>query len=222
MGRQRLSSFSEPQVRCQTGTAALKDELREFGIAGFVAHEDIQPTREWHDEIVNALASMDGLAALMTEDFDTSDWTDQEIGFAFAREVPIIAVRIGEKGVYPYGFIGRFQALSRSRETCTEAIVKILIKEERMFNAYVDALRNCGSFDEGNRLSKALPGIQALSDQQIDALVAVFNENPQLQGSYGFNGASRLEYGPGLTHYLNQLGLRQFQRTAEWLIEPVG
>ena len=86
----------------------LKDELAIFGVSCFVAHKDIQPTKAWQDEIERALANMDGFVALMTVDFHDSDWADQEVGFALARGVPIIAVRLGRN---PYGFIGKFQGL---------------------------------------------------------------------------------------------------------------
>ena len=52
--------------------------------------------------------AMDAFAALMTEGFHDSDWTDQEVGFALARGVPVIAVKLGRD---PYGFLGKFQAL---------------------------------------------------------------------------------------------------------------
>src|SRR5207244_4904937 len=109
-------------------TASLKERLRLFGISCFVAHEDIHPTKAWQDEIENALASMDGFVALMTENFHDSEWTDQEVGFAFARGVPMIAVRLGKN---PYGFIGKFQGLSSTWLIAAEEIVRILIKNER-------------------------------------------------------------------------------------------
>ncbi|WIM06798.1 MAG: toll/interleukin-1 receptor domain-containing protein [Candidatus Nitricoxidivorans perseverans] len=118
----------------------LKDRLRLFGISCFVAHEDIHPTKAWQHEIENALASMDGFVALMTESFHESDWTDQEVGFAFARGVPMIAVRLGKD---PYGFIGKFQGLSSTWSNSAEGIVKVLIKYDRMFSAYAEALRHC-------------------------------------------------------------------------------
>jgi len=86
-------------------TAALKERLQLLGVSCFVAHEDIHPGHEWQDEIENALASMDGFAALLTEGFHDSAWTDQEVGYALARGVPMIAVRLGRD---PYGFIGKF------------------------------------------------------------------------------------------------------------------
>src|ERR1017187_3416876 len=106
-------------------TAILKDALRLFGIAAFVAHEDIHPTKEWQDEIENALATMDGFVALITSSFHESDWTDQEVGYALARSVPIIAVRLERD---PYGFLAKFQALTANWESAPEGIVKLLIK----------------------------------------------------------------------------------------------
>jgi hypothetical protein len=50
---------------------------------------------------------MDGFVALLTTEFHDSDWTDQEVGYALARRVPIISVRMGRD---PYGFLGKFQA----------------------------------------------------------------------------------------------------------------
>ncbi len=58
-------------------TAELKEKLQLFGISGFVAHEDIHPTKEWQDEIENALFTMDAFVALMTEGFHDSLWSDR-------------------------------------------------------------------------------------------------------------------------------------------------
>ena len=197
-------------------TATLKDGLRPFGISCFVAHEDIHPTKAWQDEIENALASMDAFVALMTDNFHDSNWTDQEVGYAVARGVPIIAVRLGKD---PYGFIGKFQALSSTWPTAVADVVKVLIKNDPMLNAYIQALRNCRSWDSGNALAKVLPGIEKLNTLQIDALVAAYNETSELRGSFGFNGTTTRSYGPGLVSYLNQLGSRQFKYSSKLLIE---
>lgn len=199
-------------------TADIKDGLRLFGISCFVAHEDIHPTKAWQDEIENALASMDGFVALMTEGFHDSNWTDQEVGYAVARGVPIVAVRLGKD---PYGFIGKFQALSSTWQTSVEDIVKILIKSEQILSSYIQALRNCPSWDSGNALAKVLPGIEKLTAAQIDALVAAYNETSELRGSFGFNGTKSYTYGPGLVPYLNRLGDRQFKYSSKFLIELV-
>lgn len=197
-------------------TAALKEGLKLFGITCFVAHEDIHPTKAWQDEIENALSSMDGFVALMTENFHDSNWTDQEVGFAFARGVPIVAVRLGKD---PYGFIGKFQGLSSTWPKAVEDIAKILVKNDRMLSAYMGSLRKCPNWDSGNKLGKALPGIEALTTQQIDELVIIYNETSELRGSFAFNGGQPRFYGPGLASYLSALGSRQFKFVADGLIK---
>ena len=68
-------------------TRKLQKALRKFGISAFVAHVDIEPTREWQNEIEAGLYSMDALAAILMPGFKESDWTDQEIGVAIGRGV---------------------------------------------------------------------------------------------------------------------------------------
>jgi hypothetical protein len=210
--------FLSHKTEVKKETAALKERLQLLGVSCFVAHEDIHPGHEWQDEIENALASMDGFAALLTEGFHDSAWTDQEVGYALARGVPMIAVRLGRD---PYGFIGKFQGLTATWDTCAEQLVRLLLKHERMLNAYLQALRRCRNFDDGNVLSKVLPGIDRLSPQQIDDLVVSYNESTQLQGSYGFNGKWISSFGPGLVSHLNRLGSRRFKYGSSRLIEVV-
>jgi hypothetical protein len=99
-----LSSF-------KATTAQLQAALRKFGISAFVAHVDIEPTREWQDEIEAGLHSMDALAAILMPGFKESNWTDQEVGVAVGRGVLVIPII---RGLNPYGFISKFQGLNAS------------------------------------------------------------------------------------------------------------
>ncbi len=83
-----------------------------------------------------------------------------------------------------------------------------------MFSAYIQALRICPDWDTGNTLAKVLPGIEALKTQQIDELIAAYNETSELRGSFGFNGSNPYFYGSGLISHLNRLGSRQFKFAA--------
>jgi hypothetical protein len=112
-------------------TGALQKALRPYGISAFVAHQDIEPTKEWQEEIEKALLSMDALAAILTPGFHDSRWTDQEIGVAVGRELPIIPIR---RGVDPYGFIGKyqgFQAGGHTVATVANAVFSILSTHEK-------------------------------------------------------------------------------------------
>jgi len=189
-------------------TANLKTKLSYFGVSAFVAHEDIHPTKAWQDEIENALATTDAFVALMTDQFHDSDWTDQEVGYALARGIPIIAVRLGRN---PYGFLGKFQALASTWDTAAQDIAGLLINQDRMLAAYIEALRKCPSFDVGNLLSTALPKIARMNTQQIDEAVTAFNSNHELQGSFGFNGSKQTIWGGGLLPHINRLDPRTFE-----------
>jgi TIR domain len=125
--------FLSHKSEVKRDTAALKESLEKYGVAAFVAHEDILPTKAWQEEIENALATMDGFVALMTAGFHDSNWTDQEVGYALARGVPIVAVRLERD---PYGFLGKFQGLATNWAGAPEEIVKLLIKNDRMLSAY--------------------------------------------------------------------------------------
>lgn len=200
--------FLSHKAEVKVETAELRDTLKYFGISAFVAHSDIHPTKAWQEEIENALSTMDGFAALMTENFHDSDWTDQEVGYALALGVPMIAVRFGRD---PYGFIGKFQALSCSWKDAPKEIVRLLINHERMLNAYIKAVQNCIQFDIGNKLATVLPHIDKLTDEQADALISAYNNNIEVGGSFGFNGAKPRLYGDGLLSHLKRLNGRKYR-----------
>jgi hypothetical protein len=103
-------------------TAALQRALHRFGISAFVAHVDIEPTREWQDEIEASLFSMDALAAILMPGFKESDWTDQEIGVAVGRGVLVIPII---RGLTPYGFIGKYQGLQATGKTVLEVAEEV-------------------------------------------------------------------------------------------------
>lgn len=95
----------------------LKTALEKYGISSFVAHEDIEPTKEWQEEIEKGLFSMDALCAVLMPGFKESNWTDQEIGVAVGRSVLIIPIR---KDLDPYGFIGKYQGFQSQEKILTK------------------------------------------------------------------------------------------------------
>lgn len=87
----------------------------------------------------------------------------------------------------------------------------MLIKQGRALDAYIEAVGQCPSFDEGNRLAAILPAIDELSDDQAGALVAAFNDNHEVYHSFGCNGAKPLRFGNGLLHHLKRTNDRAYK-----------
>ena len=146
-----------------------------FGMSCFVAHKDIRPTTKWESEILRALGSMDALLALITPGFADSDWTDQEVGFALGRGVPIIPVRLGKD---PYGFIGGYQGLAgaeRSPRELTESVVDALLADNppalpSLRRALVARFETSESYVHANELVRIIERMTFLPADLIDRL----------------------------------------------------
>lgn len=128
----RLRLFMSHNSSTKIYVKSVAEALEEYGIHGFVAHEDIKPLAFWEGEIERALKECQACTAFLSEDFHTSLWTDQEVGYCFARDIPIIPVRMG---MDPYGFMGKFQALTAGespQELIANQIFHILRNDERV------------------------------------------------------------------------------------------
>ena len=114
----------------------LRATLSPYGITAFVAHDDIEPTLEWQVQIERALHSMELFVSIHTKGAKDSIWMQQEIGFAVAKGVKIIALRMGED---PTGFISKHQALSRGEKTADQIakdIDQLILKDQRIKDRY--------------------------------------------------------------------------------------
>lgn len=212
-----LRCFFSHKAEYKTEAAELKNTLHVFGISCFVAHDDIEPTQTWQNEIEKALFSMDVLIALMTKDFSDSPWTDQEIGVALGRNALIIPIRIGAD---PYGFIGKYQAISHKKEFDSEQlsidVCKTLmlnkITHDLMNTAYINAVRNSKDYNTSLKMGVLLPFLKNLTNNQIENIIEAYNENRDVNGCWAFNGDRPYRYGQGLLHYLNEMTSNKYHK----------
>lgn len=190
-GQYPMRIFLSHKAGFKEETSALKQALAWRGIGAFVAHEDIEPTLEWHREIEHALFSMDALVALLTADFHDSNWTDQEVGVAIGRGVPVIAVRLGGT---PYGLMGTRQALGgcawahpeRTAVKLFELLEAKLVRTPKLFEAAIYAYRRSKSYgDSEAKVAQLLSRFQTATPSQIDMLLEAWEANSQNQGNRG-------------------------------------
>lgn len=140
----------------------LKDGLKLYGISGFVAHVDIEPSKQWQDEIEKALHTMDALTAILREGFKQSNWCDQEIGFAVGKDTLIIPIR---QELDPYGFIGKYQAIQGNNTTVQEVAKKVfntIVKNPKTRNKMLTCLTNLIS--NSTHIETALKQLDILSE----------------------------------------------------------
>jgi len=175
-----LSHVSSFKVK----TALLQKSLRRYGISAFVAHEDIEPTKEWLTEIEKALFTMDALVAILTPDFKESKWTDHEVGIAIGRGLLVIPIR---KGIDPYGFISKFQGVQGNGKNIGE-VANILFEilshnpktRDRMIASLVDLLLFSGNPNEAHSKLSLLSRIESIPAKHLEKLKNNFVNSPKL------------------------------------------
>ncbi|KZB69316.1 toll/interleukin-1 receptor domain-containing protein [Thalassospira sp. MCCC 1A02491] len=136
----------------------LKEGLSRYGISSFVAHDDIKPAEEWQVAIEKALFSSDALIALICDEFSASDWTDQEVGIAIGRQIPIFPVKLSDTA-NPYGFIGKIQAFKVTPDTLEDFISRLLSDQRTSttaINSLLEALKSTEEKSIQNNLLKQL------------------------------------------------------------------
>lgn len=147
----------------------LKTVLEDYGITSFVAHEDINPTKEWQKEIQRALNSMDCMSAMLYDGFHQSNWCDQEVGIALGRNITVLPLLPDSD---PYGFLGEYQGIKIKGmypEALAKEIFKILCDNTNTRSKYLTCLTNLLlSSSSKNDALKWLSLIEEISNLDID------------------------------------------------------
>lgn len=166
----------------------LKSALAEYQIAAFVAHDDIEPTRKWQDEIETALRTMDALAAVISPNFQQSAWCDQEVGFAIGRAKLIVALQAGAN---PHGFLARNQGLqTRGRKVSdvSRLMFEIIIKNEstsfRLVDSLISRLALSKNWASARKTANLLANAPSITNSQAARLLTILQENTEVSGAF--------------------------------------
>ena len=115
--------FISHRDECKTYANELAEALEPYGISSFVAHDTIEPMTKWQTEILKGPDTMEIMLAFVTNDFHESTWTNQEIGFALGRDIPVLSLELQKRD--PPGFIGSEQALRGSLRNPAKSVPEI-------------------------------------------------------------------------------------------------
>jgi hypothetical protein len=165
-------------------------ELKGIGLSSFVAHDSIDVSQEWQAEIERALRTADVLVGLAHPNFTDSVWTQQEVGWALGRDIPVLLIGIGET---PRGFPARYQApmLGQSHRTAwrvASTIAVWLTRQDRwgsaVVNALVHDLEYATSYVAGRDAAERLEQVGRLTPAVLDAIEHAYLSNNQLYPSH--------------------------------------
>ena len=165
---------------------ALREKLAVYGFQCFVAHDDIQPNREWSEEILKALRSCDVFVLLCSERASSSIWVNQECGFATARGIPMIALRLGAD---PPGFLSFRQGLAAkdSKLLTARRIAEVILTFDKIRfkvnECLVNALQTSSQFDDSKELIELICKNSTFSLEECKLMLKYARENYQVYGS---------------------------------------
>lgn len=194
----RIRVFISHTSKHRAAVGDLASELNRFAFSCFVAHDAIEPSREWQDVIEAALRTADVFIAYVTPDFNGSQWTDQEVGWALGRGLIVLPLKVGAD---PYGFFGTYQALpvqqgQRAHDVAvgvTRAFAVAVFRGQRrrassslgnrMADVIVEAFCISGSFETARRRYELLRLIPSAMWEKArrDRVAQALGENTQLR-----------------------------------------
>jgi len=151
-----------------------------------MAHEDIEPSVEWQNEIIRQLTICDVFIPLVSRNFKESKWTDQETGIAFGSNTEVIPISLDK--TMPYGFIGKYQTLrckDEITETCSQ-LFKTLLKKpiaEILKNYLIHSLGNSENYITSISIGKKLTLCEPFSILQVNEMIYWFLMNDQVSGA---------------------------------------
>jgi len=174
-------------------TTMLQAALKRYAISSFVAHVDIEPSKEWQEEIESALHTMDALVAVLMPGFKESNWCDQEVGFAVGRGVLVVPLR---RELDPYGFIGKYQGIQAVGKTVgqvADEIFQVLVRSGKTRAKVISALSTqvaqATTVGEAMDTLEVLSSLESLPSEVLEKVRGQVIENAVLSDSSEFQEA---------------------------------
>lgn len=162
----------------------VSQELAKLGIHGFVAHDAIEPSREWQAEIERALRTAHAFVGLLHAGFKSASWTQQEVGWAVGRPMPVFTVRLEED---PTGFVARFQAPRLPGDNAWQVasstavwLTTIPALAPTVIERLMADVRSAGSLKDAERAALRIEQLDRMSPALLDELEAAYRTNDQL------------------------------------------
>jgi TIR domain len=167
-------------------------ESSGLGLEVFLAHDDIEPSKEWESEILYYLERSEIFIPLITENFYESDWTGQESGIARITKQLIIPLCYK---LTPKGFIGKYQALffdGNNLYSSVDQIRSIILSHEILGKHVADAIISdfvsSGTYRSSSRMLKEILKIKTLNIVQAKKIVKGSIENSQIYAAWDMDG----------------------------------
>ena len=166
---------------------SLKEKIQSYGIDVFVAHDDLEGGTEWMSRLHMEIKECEIFLILVSKNYHSSNFTDQELGMALAYEKPIIPICIDS--TIPYGFMSRYQCVKANPEFYdVKEVVSVIMKHSKSGQEFVDLLisqlERADSFNAAYKHAGDLLAYDKLSKEQVSKILNAYNDNSQIYRSF--------------------------------------
>lgn len=191
--------FLSHSTRDLESAKALKEEFERYGFSVFLAHKNIKLSSDWVEEILFQLTSCKVFVALLTANFKTSDWCDQESGIAYINNLKVIPLNCDGQ-TNSYGFIGKYQARQlifkaenrngaeeRKFRADVNEVVNILMEDQEIVRfvrqSILAKLSRIENFHEADCVFSLLTKLRPFSEEEVKTIIQLSNSNRQIYDS---------------------------------------
>ena len=172
-------SYQTADREIAAGVAAV---FQGLGVQCFMAHEHIEVSVQWRDEILRQIGLADLFVPILSQRYYASIWCKQESGIAAFRRMTIIPLSLD--GSIPQGAINHIQStLLQGGQATLQQLVPGLAAHDVTFaiNALINIVGGSRSFRSAEyNFQMILPYLQRATDAQIVRLLSVSQANGQV------------------------------------------
>ena len=185
-GGNKLCAFISYQTSDKQIAGKMKDILSIYNIDSFLAHEDIDVSEEWREEILKYLKKSSIFICILSKNYLESSYCMQESGIAVIKNMTIISLSLD--GTTPPGFISKYQSkkIDPVRLTIHDIIPGLMkMEKNERIKLLIDIIGDSKSYREAERnYEYILPDLDELNDKQAEDLLDKVLYNGQINGAH--------------------------------------
>ncbi|MGI8420419.1 MAG: toll/interleukin-1 receptor domain-containing protein [Candidatus Levyibacteriota bacterium] len=195
----RLKAFISYSSKQKTVGGRFKHCLENYcGYEVFVAHSDMPAASIFPEVIIDAIKKSDFFIPLISAEFKSSDYSDQETGAAVIIEKKVIPIKLGH--INPYGLINHIHALQYEKEPddpfltdnvkeLVLTIAQIGLKLEQYHPKAIESLLyafcNSESYTSTNATIEIMVKYDQFTEEQLQKIINAIKNNIEIQGAFG-------------------------------------
>jgi hypothetical protein len=179
-------AFISYQTLDKSFAGKIKEILAEFGISAFLAHEDLEVSAEWANEIVENLKKASLFICILSKNYLQSPYCMQESGIAVILNMTILPLSLDDT-ISP-GFISKYQSGKITYDNLTIwDIIPGLVKCDKNegIRIIIELIGKSGTYRSAEaNFRYILPLIDDLNEKQVEKLFDLIEYNWQINNAH--------------------------------------